>query len=103
MFLVFKIVGIAEVNECHCDEDSGQQFGNVDRTHLVLASGKIALPKSLIESSPHSQLYEIKKANGNKNFPPFCDLRIRSKKKLVEKKSDFFNAGKRVELSLKLS
>ena len=50
MFLVKKIVGIAEVNECHCDEESGQWFGNVDQTHPVLASGKLVLQKSLIES-----------------------------------------------------
>ena len=34
-----KIVDVAEVHQRRCSEESGQWFENVDRTHLVLASG----------------------------------------------------------------
>ena len=43
-----KIADVAEVNQWHCLEESGQWLENVDRTHLVLASGKLILQKSLI-------------------------------------------------------
>ena len=35
-----KIVDVAEVNQRHCLEESGLWLENVDRTHLVLTSGK---------------------------------------------------------------
>ena len=38
-----KIVDVAEVNQQHCLEESGQWLENVDRTHQVLASGKLVL------------------------------------------------------------
>ena len=34
-----KIVNVAEVHQQHGLEESGQWLENVDRTHLVLASG----------------------------------------------------------------
>ena len=36
----WKNVSVAEVNQRHCLEESGQCLENVDRTHLRLASGK---------------------------------------------------------------
>ena len=36
-------VNVAEVNQQHCLEKSGQWFENVNRTHLVLTSGKLVL------------------------------------------------------------
>ena len=38
-----KIGNVADVNRWCCLEESGQWLGNVDRTHLVLASGKLVL------------------------------------------------------------
>ena len=38
-----KIVDVAEVNEWRCFEESEQWLENVDRTHLVFASGKLVL------------------------------------------------------------
>ena len=35
-----KIIDVAEVNQQHWIEESGQWLENVDRTHLVLSSGK---------------------------------------------------------------
>ena len=40
-----KIVNVAEVNQWRCLEESGQWPENVDRTHLLLASGKPVLQK----------------------------------------------------------
>ena len=40
-----KIVGVAEVNQQRCLEESGQRLENVDWTYLVLASGKLGLQK----------------------------------------------------------
>ena len=40
-----KIINFAEVNQWCWLEDSGQWLENVDRTHLVLASGKPVLQK----------------------------------------------------------
>ena len=42
-FSVEKIVDVAEVNQWHCLQESGQWLENVGRTHLVLASGKLVL------------------------------------------------------------
>ena len=36
---------VAEINQQHWSEESGQRVENVDRTHLVLASGKPVLQK----------------------------------------------------------
>ena len=38
-----KFIDAAE----HCFEESGQRLENVDRTHLVLASGKLVLQKNI--------------------------------------------------------
>ena len=43
MFSDGKIIDIAEVNQWRWLEESGQWLENVDRTHLVLASGKPVL------------------------------------------------------------
>ena len=40
-----KIIGVAEVNQWCWLEESGQWLQNVDRTHLLLASGKPVLKK----------------------------------------------------------
>ena len=40
-----KIIDAAEVNQLHWLEESGQWLEHVDRTHLVLASGKSVLRK----------------------------------------------------------
>ena len=40
-----KIVDVAEVNQQRCLEESGQWLKNVDRTHLLLASGKLVVQK----------------------------------------------------------
>ena len=40
-----KIIDVAEVNQQHWIEERGQWLENVDRTHLVLASGKPVLQK----------------------------------------------------------
>ena len=37
------MVDAAEVNQRRCIEESGQWLENVDRTHLVLASGELVL------------------------------------------------------------
>ena len=42
-----KIIDVAEVNQLHWLEESGQRLEKVDRTHLVLASGKPVLQKRL--------------------------------------------------------
>ena len=42
-----KIINFAEVNQLCWLEDSGQRLENVDRTHLVLASGKPVLQKNI--------------------------------------------------------
>ena len=43
-----KIVDVAEVNQWRCLEESGKWLENVDRTHLVLASGKLVLQKNFV-------------------------------------------------------
>ena len=40
-----KFIAVAEVNQRRWLEESGQWLENVDRTHLVLASGKPVLQK----------------------------------------------------------
>ena len=40
-----QIDNIADVNQLCCQEESGQWLANVVRTHLVLATGKLALQK----------------------------------------------------------
>ena len=40
-----KIIDVAEVNQRRWLQESGPWLENVDRTHLVLASGKPALQK----------------------------------------------------------
>ena len=42
-----KFVAVTEVNQQRCLEESGQWLENVDRTHLVLASGKLVLQRIL--------------------------------------------------------
>ena len=42
-----KIVDFAKGYQRHCLEESGQWLENADQTHLVLASGKLVLQKSL--------------------------------------------------------
>ena len=44
------IVDVSEVNQRRCLEESVQWLENVDRTHLILASGKLVQLKSLILS-----------------------------------------------------
>ena len=44
-----KIVNVAEVNQLHCLEESGQRLENVDQTHLVLAGGKMYCKKICID------------------------------------------------------
>ena len=41
-----KIVDVAENNQRHCFEESGQWLENVYRTHLVMAWGMLALLKT---------------------------------------------------------
>ena len=43
-----KIIDIAEVYQWRWLEERGQWFESVDRTHLVLASGKPSLQKRII-------------------------------------------------------
>ena len=40
-----KIIKVAEVNQRHWFEESGQWLEKVDRTHLLLTSGKKVLQK----------------------------------------------------------
>ena len=47
-FQMKKIVDVAEVNQQHCLEESGQWLYNVDQTHLLLASGKLVLNKEIV-------------------------------------------------------
>ena len=51
-FIWKKIVDVAEINQRHCLEESGQWLENVDQTRLVLASGKLVLQK--VESKTSS-------------------------------------------------
>ena len=51
IFFCGKIIDVAEVNQRPWLEESGQGLENGDRTHLVLASGKPVLQKSLIIQS----------------------------------------------------
>ena len=41
-----EIVNVAEANQRHFLEESGQWLGNVHRTHLVLAIGKLVPQKT---------------------------------------------------------
>ena len=50
-FWNFFIVSIAGVNQQRCLEESRQCLENVDWTHLVLASGKLAKQKSMYLSN----------------------------------------------------
>ena len=50
-FLEEKIVEVAEVNQWRYLEERGLWLGNVDRTHLVLAGGKLLLQKSWVQRS----------------------------------------------------
>ena len=43
-----KIIDVAEVNQRRRLEESGQWLESVDRTHLVLASGKPVLQKDRV-------------------------------------------------------
>ena len=56
--LEVKIVGIAEVNQRRCLEESGQWLENVDRNHLILASGNLELQK--IKHKREKERYESK-------------------------------------------
>ena len=40
-----KIIDVAEVNQLHWLEESGQWLENVDRTHLLVTRGKLVLQK----------------------------------------------------------
>ena len=42
------MINVAEVNQQRWLEVSGQWLENVDRTHLILASGKSVLQKNLL-------------------------------------------------------
>ena len=42
-----KLVHVAEVNQRHCLEESGQWLENVDRTHQVPYSGELVIQKEL--------------------------------------------------------
>ena len=46
-----KIIDVAEVNQRPSKEESTQWLENVDRIHLVLASGKLVLKKLLAFTS----------------------------------------------------
>ena len=51
-----KFVDVAEVSQRRCLEKSEQWLENVDRTHLVLGSGKLVLQKvtlDQVEDSSH--------------------------------------------------
>ena len=52
------------VNQRRCLEESGQRLENVDRTHLVLASGKLVLQKRL--GNPKKQSQEKPSTDGNR-------------------------------------
>ena len=43
VFCEENIIDVAEVNQRHCLEESVQWLENVDRTHLLLSSGKLFL------------------------------------------------------------
>ena len=42
-FSEVKIVHVAEVNQWHCLEESGQRLENFNQTHQFLAAGKLVL------------------------------------------------------------
>ena len=46
-----KIIDVAEVNQQHWIEERGQWLENVDRTHLVLSSGKPVLQKKILQKA----------------------------------------------------
>ena len=46
-FSMEKIVNVAEINQQRCLVESGQWLENADRTHLVLAIGKLVLQKNI--------------------------------------------------------
>ena len=43
-----KIVNVAEVNQRHSLEESGQRLKNVDQSYLVLVSGRLVLQKGAL-------------------------------------------------------
>ena len=54
-FQMKKIVDVGGVNQWRCLEENEQRLKTVDRTHLVLASGKLVLQKN-VESSKLASL-----------------------------------------------
>ena len=50
------IIDASETNQWHCLEESGQWLENVDRIHLVLASGKLGLEKKLPVSHKNNKM-----------------------------------------------
>ena len=60
-FLKEKMVDLVEVNQRGCIEESGQWHDNINRTHLVMASGKLVLQNKnkqgfFVSYLPRSQL-----------------------------------------------
>ena len=53
-----KIVYFAEVYQWRCIEESGLWLKNVDRTHLVLNSGKLVLQKNYNDATLMENLIE---------------------------------------------
>ena len=56
IFFEEKFVDVAEVNEWRCFEESEQWLENVDRTHLVLASGKWQVASWCYKTSERSSV-----------------------------------------------
>ena len=53
------MVNVAEVNQWRWLEESGQWHENVNRTHLVLVSGKPVLPKNFKSNTGQKQSRNI--------------------------------------------
>ena len=53
------IVNVAKVNQWRCLEESEQWLENVDRTHEILASGKLVLQKVSSSSLNESLTLEV--------------------------------------------
>ena len=54
------IVDVADVNQWHCIEESGQWLENVDQTHLVLAKSKLVLENfSRINLNPYNSEVQV--------------------------------------------
>ena len=49
----------AKVNQQRCSEESRQWLENVDRTHLVLASGKLVLQKNLQQALNNLNIFFV--------------------------------------------